>query len=111
MFISIIFLTFVRSENRTWYPQYFTDTQKWRGVDLSHDGRYIVFAAKNNYLYLSTDYGDNFKACTEASTNKWTSVTVSASGVDMVAIGINSYVYTSINSGENWSTNNNELQD
>ena len=85
---SIGTVTFVISENRTWYPQYSLGVQKWRGAGLSHDGKYILGSAKNDYLYVSTDYGRSFHASTQAGIKKWSDVTVSASGLDLSLIHI-----------------------
>ena len=69
----------------------------------SSDGTYRV-AGTNNYIYTSSNSGENWTQRTGSYiSGSWTRVSISSDGTVIVAAAYQSYVYTSIDSGVTWT--------
>jgi len=78
-------------------------TKSWTSISCSQSGQYVVGTAFNDFIYLSSDYGINWKN-TIALSKPWINVCISASGQYIYAATLyngstDGYLYTSNNYG------------
>lgn len=55
------------------------DRVDWRGSAMSRDGSLIVLTGKDDYIYVSKDYGENWYQLTEFGTKDWRKMSINTS--------------------------------
>lgn len=77
----------------------------WIGLDSSADGKYMIGAIANNYLFTSSDAGVNWTEHTEIPRNgdtSWSDMAVSGDGSRMYAATFTNDFYRSLDFGVTW---------
>ena len=75
----------------TWTPH--GPQLKWSSLACSADGRKLVAGTSNDYIYISTDGGVNWRVTRSPAAN-WTCVASSADGTRLVATTYGGGIYT-----------------
>lgn len=76
---------------------------------MSADGRVMAGCVNGDvttvgaFVYVSTDSGATWTACTAIGARKWRAVTMTADGQRLAACAYGGYVYTSTDSGATWT--------
>ncbi|HBU07276.1 MAG TPA: hypothetical protein DEB09_04295, partial [Candidatus Magasanikbacteria bacterium] len=82
------------------------DSQRsWNNVVMSSDGRYQATTVSNDYIYVSTDYGNSWTARTSTGAKYWSKIAISTNGQYQTAT-VNSAdgrIYTSDDYGNTWT--------
>lgn len=74
----------------------------WTGLASSSDGSKLVAVARNDRIYVSTDFGDTWTP--RGTTQTWTAVASSSDGSVMLAADDwNSWIWRSTDSGLTWA--------
>jgi hypothetical protein len=86
-----------------WNPVF--DSHSWKCVDMSSDGMYQTAVAFSDFIYRSSNYGNDGSWVQVSVSNNWTSVSVSSSGKYQTAVTSTGYIFVSDNYGLTWSLN------
>ena len=79
------------------------DVKNWTGIASSSDGSKLVAVARNDRIYVSTDFGDTWTPRGTTQQN-WTAVASSSDGSIMLAADDwNSWIWRSTDSGVTWA--------
>lgn len=86
-----------------WTSHVSIGARDWRSVAMSIDGRKIVAAVYNGYIYTSTDYGNTWAVHNSDGAHLWHSLASSADGTKLAVADFGTgYIYTSSDSGNTW---------
>jgi len=96
--------------NPGWQQKTMDASRNWISIASSADGTKLVACTNDQYIYTSTDSGNNWTTNANSSgINGWTDVACDRTGTNLVACvgtsGVAGYIYTSSNSGSSWTTN------
>jgi len=86
--------------------------KQWSNVSLSETGQYQTAVARDDYIYISSDFGSNWAQKQNDTSNNslqkyWVNVAMTASGQYQSAVNNgNGYIYVSTDFGNTWTPSN-----
>ncbi|HRY36901.1 MAG TPA: hypothetical protein P5230_03445, partial [Candidatus Magasanikbacteria bacterium] len=77
----------------------------WRDLAISSDGKYQSLAKGNDYIYISSDYGNTWVISTSSDQRSWVGISISSNGKYQTAVAGDGDgdVYISSDYGATWS--------
>ena len=80
-------------------------TANWESITSDSSGQYLAAAVQNEYIYTSSDYGNNWTNNTNSSgIRNWIAIASSSNGQYLAAAVQNEFIHISSNYGVTWST-------
>jgi photosystem II stability/assembly factor-like uncharacterized protein len=76
--------------------------KNWAYVTCSNSGNYFFANAANDYIYVSTNYGINWRVLQFSPIQNWARITCSYDGSYVAATSFDISLYTSSNYGQRW---------
>jgi hypothetical protein len=94
-----------KAYNSTWTQQTGSGAIGWAydSVVLSSDGSKVIAAAKNSYMYTSTNYGVTWTQQTGSGSRNWQSMAASSDASTAFGVESPGYIYRSTDSGITWT--------
>ncbi len=87
----------------TWSEKTNSAQRDWRDIATSSDGGEVAAISNSDYVYTSTNGGDNWSQRTNSGVRVWKAITSSSDGLYLAGIVTGGYIYTSSDGGANWT--------
>ena len=79
-----------------------TTNKAWVGISASSDAKYQSAVVNNEYIYISSDFGNTWMAKMTDASRAWSSISISSDGKYQTAVVSFGFIYISSDYGNTW---------